>query len=358
MYFYVLILILPYFILLSDIFRNLLKIKKAEAPGNPGIFISVIIACRNEEKNLPVLLQALQEQDYPTHLFEVLIINDNSDDNTSGIVAKNSGKLNLKILNNKGHGKKAAIKAGIEAASGDYILTTDADCIPGKSWIRTFAGYFRKNDPDLVVGPVKLSDSEGFFGKFQELEFLSLQAITAGTVKARKASMCNGANLAYKKDLYLKCIGSLRFDLATGDDVFLLHAAKKSGAKITWLESSEAVITTAQSINTGSFINQRKRWASKALSYEDLYTTILGFVTFVTILIQTALLIASFIDLQYFRLFLVFFVLKSIPDFMLLHNTAKRYGKMALLKWFIPSQLVYPFYVLIVASFGLMRYKR
>jgi cellulose synthase/poly-beta-1,6-N-acetylglucosamine synthase-like glycosyltransferase len=354
MYIYVLILILPYIIILSEIFRNLRKVKRTEAPGNPGIFISVIIACRNEEKNLPDLIHALEQQDYPANLFEILIVDDNSDDKTAQIAASHSG-INLKILGNQGSGKKAAIKTGIDASSGNYILTTDADCLPPKTWIRTIADYFETKDTDLIIGPVRLTDSKGFFGKFQELEFLSLQSVTAGTAASNKATMCNGANLAYKKGLYIKCKEDLRYDLNTGDDVFLLHAAKKCGSGIFWLESFEAIIETRSSGNIRSFVSQRKRWASKALSYKDRYTTLLGIVTFVTILIQALLTIASFFDYQYFRIFLVFFALKSIPDFMLLHNTAKRYGKMRLLKWFIPSQLLYPFYVLIVVSAGLMR---
>jgi cellulose synthase/poly-beta-1,6-N-acetylglucosamine synthase-like glycosyltransferase len=357
MYIYVLIIILPYFILLSQIFRNLLKVKKTNSPGYPGIFISVIVACRNEAKNIPVLLQALKQQDYPAHLFEVLIIDDNSEDNTGIIAAGSAGSINLRVIRNQGSGKKAAIKAGIEAASGNYILTTDADCLPGKEWIRTVADKFKKNNPDLIIGPVMLSDSKGFFGKFQELEFLSLQAVTAGTATGKKATMCNGANLAYKKDIYQKFWKNLRFDLPTGDDMFLLHAAKQSGAEIVWLESVDATIETSSSVNIRSFLKQRKRWASKAFSYEDRYTTILGIVTFVTISIQAFLTVASLFDYRYLRIFLAFFALKSIPDFMLLFNTARRYGKLSLLKWFIPSQLLYPFYVLIVGSFGLMRSK-
>jgi cellulose synthase/poly-beta-1,6-N-acetylglucosamine synthase-like glycosyltransferase len=358
MYIYVLIIILPYFILLSEIFRNLLKVKKTNSPGNPGIFISVIVACRNEEKNIPVLLRALNRQNYPANQYEVLIIDDNSEDNTRQIALSSASGINLRLLRNSGSGKKSALKTGIEAASGDYMLTIDADCLPGKNWIRTFADLFEKSNPDLIIGPVMLSGSKGFFGKFQELEFLSLQAVTAGTAAGKKATMCNGANLAYKKNIYRKFWKNLRFDLPTGDDMFLLHAAKQSGAEIVWLESFDAIIETRSSVNIRSFLKQRERWVSKAFSYEDRYTTILGIVTFVTILIQTGFTIASFFNSQYLRVFLAFFVLKSIPDFMLLHNTAKRYGKMPLLKWFIPSQLVYPFYVLIVTSFGLMRDKR
>src|SRR5664280_296808 len=80
-----LILIIPYIYLLSRIYRSLTHIKSYHPQSVPALFLSVVVACRNEEKNLPVLLNYLSEQDYNSDLFEILIIDDNSNDNTSAI---------------------------------------------------------------------------------------------------------------------------------------------------------------------------------------------------------------------------------------------------------------------------------
>jgi cellulose synthase/poly-beta-1,6-N-acetylglucosamine synthase-like glycosyltransferase len=147
-------------------------------------------------------------------------------------------------------------------------------------------------------------------------------------------------------------VSNLRFDIATGDDVFLLHSMKKHKSKISWLESQETIIVTDPCPDVKSFFKQRKRWASKSSAYKDHFSIILGIVTFVTILTQASLFIGAFFDLMLMKAFLIVLLLKSVPDFMLLLNTTKRYGRKELMNWFLPSQLIYPFYVLIIAGFS------
>ena len=119
----------------------------------------------------------------------------------------------------------------------------------GKSWIRTIAAYFEENNPDMIICPVQLDGKQGFFARFQELEYLSLQGITAGTAAGGNGIMCNGGNLAFTREAYLNHADHLHMELATGDDVFLLHSLKKDpGSKIIWLESQEAVVTTTSII--------------------------------------------------------------------------------------------------------------
>jgi cellulose synthase/poly-beta-1,6-N-acetylglucosamine synthase-like glycosyltransferase len=343
------ILILPYLILLAGIYRGLRKIKQFKITSEPNEFVSVVVACRNEQKHLPKLLACLSKQDYPAHLYEVIVVNDNSTDTTFETASSFIGNLSISTINNKGTGKKKALETGINIASAKLIITTDADCTPGKNWIRTISAFYECNKPDLIICPVQLSPLTGFFGKFQELEFLSLQGITAGTANNGNPILCNGANLAFTKDSYIKHSENLHHEIPSGDDVFLLHSNKKDPqSKILWLESTDAFITAASSPTIKSFIRQRKRWISKSGSIKDLYTIILGIVTFVTILLQPILLIAGIFDQDFIMVFVAVFVLKSIPDFLILHNSTSRYGKGSLLKYFFPAQIIYPYYVLIV----------
>ena len=135
------ILILPYLILLIKIYRSLQKIKQFSFTDNPSLFISVVIACRNEETNIPHLLNDIRQQDYPPELFEVIIINDNSTDATLSAVSDFANMKNLRIIDNAGIGKKLALRTGIKEAAGEYILTTDADCRVKRSWIKTIAAF-------------------------------------------------------------------------------------------------------------------------------------------------------------------------------------------------------------------------
>jgi cellulose synthase/poly-beta-1,6-N-acetylglucosamine synthase-like glycosyltransferase len=312
----------------------------------PSKKVSVVIACRNEEKVVPNLLQDLSSQIYPSELLEVIVVDDNSTDNTFKEASSFRQITGLKVMINNGNGKKSAIKTGLEIASGDLIITTDADCRVGNSWISIITSFYEENKPDMIIGPIQLRSSSGFFGRFQELEFLSLQGITAGTTAAGNPVMCNGANLAFTKETYAKHAHNLHDEILSGDDIFFLHSLKKDKkAKIMWLSSKEAVATTTLSNSLISFLSQRARWISKGKAYKDSFTIFTSIVTFVTILLIISVLFAGLFRPAFLLVFLTLLLIKSVPDLLILDITTRNYGKNQLLKWFIPSQIVYPFYV-------------
>jgi cellulose synthase/poly-beta-1,6-N-acetylglucosamine synthase-like glycosyltransferase len=349
------ILILPYIFLLLKIYRSLLNINTFYVLTEPITFVSVIVACRNEEENLPFLLNSIGSQDYPGELFEVIIVDDNSNDRTGQIASDFIGKGNVVAIKNKGKGKKQAIRSGINASSGNLIITTDADCRMGTKWIRTIAAFYEKHKPDMIICPVHIKPGSGFFSRFQELEFLSLQGITAGTLFSGDATMCNGANLSFTREVYFNHADNLHFEIASGDDIFLLHSLKKvRESKISWLESPDALVTMVASPTLRSFVKQRRRWISKVKGYNDRFTILLGIVTFVTIILEVSILIAGFINPAFIKVFLTIFLLKSVPDFLILQNTSGRYMERKLINWFLPVQIVYPIYVLWVAFFSLI----
>ncbi len=352
-YWIISILTIPYFILLFDLYRHLLRIKPFRKESTPEIFVSVIIACKNEQQNIPDLLISLSQQEYNRNLFEVIIVDDHSTDNTVAAARSYEYHLNLRILANESSGKKHAIKKGVEAAKGELIITTDADCSPPVNWLNTIISFYLSYKPELIIAPVQLSRKKGFFGRFQELEFLSLQGITAAAAAANRAVMCNGANLTFTREGYFRNVGHLRFDIATGDDVFLLHSMKNNKSSVMWLESPEAIVETKSAPDLKAFLDQRKRWASKSTAYRDGFSILLGIVTFVTNLSVAALAFASLFNTEFLKGFLLAFMIKSIPDFVILQNTTGRYNRKELMWWFLPCQVVYPFYVITVAITGL-----
>jgi biofilm PGA synthesis N-glycosyltransferase PgaC len=359
MYWIPVILILPYLVILLKIYRGLLKIETFNSSVDPLIFVSVVIACHNEQKNLPKLLESISKQNYPENLFELIIIDDNSTDKTLEIAEDFSYKKKIVILNNSGKGKKKAIRSGITASKGTLIITTDADCIMGSNWMRTIAAFYEFNKPEMIVCPVKIESATGFFGRFQELEFISLQGITAGSALMKKATMCNGANLAFTREAYLEHSQNLHDEINSGDDIFLLQSLKNmSRSKILWLESSDVMVTTKGSSTLNSFVKQRSRWISKVKSYKDLDIIVLGIFTFVVIVLQVLYFIALLFYPVLTLVFLAIFILKSVPDFLILMNTSYRYGRKKLMWWFLPAQLIYPFYVLSVVLYSLTLRKR
>jgi glycosyltransferase involved in cell wall biosynthesis len=344
-----LILLIPYLYLFLKISRNLFKIRPYTVHDLPSVFVSVIIPCLDEEKNLYSVLSDISAQDYSPELYELIIVDDNSSDMTFSVASGFRGIRNLRVYKNLGRGKKQAIRTGVALSTGSLVITSDADCRMGKSWIRTVASSYEKKRPDLIICPVVLKGMRGFFHRFQELEFLGLQGVTAGCAVAGNPVMCNGANLAFNKGSYTRHSEDLHDELISGDDVFLLHCIKKDHPdKILWLESENAIVATLTSATIGSFIRQRARWISKAGSYTDSGTKVIAIVTLITILLQVSLLIAGIFDPIFLPVFLAVFLLKSIPDYMILKNTTARYGKKNLMRWFFFSQFIYPFYVVTV----------
>ena len=119
--------------------------------------VSLVIPVRNEEKNIPGLISSICNQDYPVRLLEVIIVDDHSDDRSFKLISEHiSGMENFHITGNDGTGKKMALQTGFEKATGDLIITTDADCFFSSRWISVFAGFYEKYHPKLMAGPVLL----------------------------------------------------------------------------------------------------------------------------------------------------------------------------------------------------------
>ncbi|MDX9725040.1 MAG: glycosyltransferase [Bacteroidales bacterium] len=354
MHWLLLLILAPYLYLISRIYSRLLTVRQFRPGTVRNAFVSVVVACRNEESDLPVLLSGIARQTYDPASFELIIVDDCSTDSTYAIASGYKYIKNLRLIRSDGSGKKKALRAGIAVASGELIITTDADCIPGNNWIKTIASFHSARKPDMIIGPVVLESARGFFHKFQELEFLSLQGVTAGTAEGGDAVMCNGANLAFTSGAYRKHREKLHDELPTGDDVFLLHEIKKEDwNRILWLESHDAAVKTTAPGSLKAFIRQRARWISKTDYYSDTSSKVLAIVTFVTILAQLVIFVSSFFKAALMPVFILFFTFKSIPDFLVIDNTAERYGKKDLLKWFIPSQFIYPFYIIAIVLYAL-----
>jgi poly-beta-1,6-N-acetyl-D-glucosamine synthase len=344
----------PYLFIILEIYRNLLKEQKIIPAGISGESVSVVIACRNEEENLPKILGDLSCQDYDDRLYEVIIVDDNSSDGTWQVASAFNGINNYRVIRNASQGKKSAIRSGVEVAAGKLIITTDADCRMDKSWISSLAGIYSASKADMIIAAVQSEKQPGFGGAFRNLEFLSLQGVTAGSAKAGFPVMCNGANLAFTRDTYLRHSGNLHNEIPSGDDIFFLHSLKKEkDSKIVWAGSSSAAVTTRLPDTLLSFITQRARWISKAKAYSDRFTRMISAATFLAVALNIVLLICAIFNPEFIPLFIASFVLKSVPDFLILSETTRLYNKRFLMKWFLPAQVVYPFYVLAVLAYSL-----
>ncbi|MGZ8557685.1 MAG: glycosyltransferase [Chitinophagaceae bacterium] len=321
----------------------------------PVIKISIIIPARNEEDNIGVLLKALQEQTYSKELFEIIVVDDHSTDKTAEIVTQFAG-VKLLTLNDDAINsyKKKAIEKGITAASGELIVTTDADCVPPAAWLQTIAAFKEKTNAGFIVAPVVLNCNSSLVQVFQAMDFMVLQGITAASVYKKMHSMCNGANLAYERQLFYDVNGFDGIDhIASGDDMLLMHKiAKNYPDRIYYLKTTEAIVSTAPMKTWSAFVNQRIRWASKATHYDDkriFWVLLLVYLLNFSFLV---LLVAGIWNSKFWLLLLIAWVLKTMVELPFFYSISKFFNKQWAVKFFFFFQPLHIFYTFISGLFG------
>lgn len=312
--------------------------------------VSIVIAMRNEENEVERLLKNLQAQIYPTDKLELILVNDHSTDNTLNIL--NLSQLdNLQVINmpNGLFGKKNAIKKAVELASGSIILATDADCSFNQNWVQTMTNYFADENIKLVSGPVAFHKKEGIFLRLQDIEFFSLIGSAAGAIGINNAIFCNGANMAYRKEVFLELNNFSNDTTASGDDVFLLHSVKaKYLNAIAFAKHDHAIVNTDAVQTLDAFINQRKRWTAKSSKYKDFASIYVSFLVLFTNFAFVFLFTMLFVSLQYIQLFLLFFILKFLLDLLLLAPVLKFFQRTELVKWIFPFEIFYSIYIVLI----------
>ncbi len=323
--------------------------------SSPKTKISVIIPARNEEENIDGLLQALQEQSYSKELFEVIVVDDHSTDSTVNIVQK---YLSVKLIQLKEENinsyKKKAIETGVVAATGDLIVTTDADCIPSRDWLITIAAFKEKNYSVFIAAPVVIDCNSSVLQVFQSMDFMVLQGITGAAVCKKQLSMCNGANLAYEKNVFNEVNGFSGIDnIASGDDMLLMHKIwKKHPDKVHYLKSKEAIVSTQPMKTWKEFFNQRIRWASKAKYYDDKRIILVLLLIYLFNLSFLILAIAGFFCHYYWLYLGGLWIAKTIIEFPFVYLVSKFFGKQSLVKYFFFFQPLHIFYTIISGLFG------
>lgn len=318
--------------------------------------VSIVIACRNEEKNISTLLKALINQTYNKENIEVIIVDDHSEDDTIKFINEFREKydfIKLFKLSESKSGKKEAIAFGIKNSQSEIIITTDADCTMKKNWLNTMVNYYYQFKPKLLVGPVAFKNEKNLFSQLQVLEFLSLVGSGAGAIGINRAIMNNGANLLFEKSAFLD--SNLHYNYTSGDDIFLmLHLKKKYKKAIQFIKSKNTIVYTKAEKSIRNFFNQRIRWTSKSKAYRDfdiIFTAII-------VTLTNAALVFSFSfsiwNLHSFRTFLILFTLKSIFDLGILIPVSKFFHQQKLLWLFLPLQIIYPVYIILTVIFGLI----
>lgn len=259
-----------------------LSLFHAPAGKVPVTPVSILIAARNEEDKLDHTIRDILAQDYPAHLLQLIVIDDHSTDRTAEIIESyaDRGVVLIRLNEDKpiNSYKKKAIAEAIKISSGELMVTTDADCRMGPSWLKTIVSFYEKHGLKMISSPVSYFEEKNAFEEMQTLEFLYLIGLGASTIGNKTPSTCNGANLAYRKDVFFEVNGFKGIDdLASGDDELLLHKiASLYPEGIGFCKSPEAIVYTHAKESLSAFLQQRRRWASKSTRYKNKSVVVLG----------------------------------------------------------------------------------
>jgi cellulose synthase/poly-beta-1,6-N-acetylglucosamine synthase-like glycosyltransferase len=328
--------------------------------------VSILVAARNEAANISKTLDDLCAQSYDAALTEIIFIDDHSTDDTAKIIASYASKGVKLIRLNEDRAlnsyKKKAIQTAIGQATGELIITTDADCRMGTNWLKTIIGFYEEKQYKMISSPVAYFEEKTFFERAQALEFLYLIGLGASTIGNKKPSTCNGANLAYEKAAFYEVGGFQGIDdLASGDDELLLHKmAARFDNNIGFLKHHDAVVYTHAKPTLGEFIQQRKRWASKSTRYKNKSIIVLGvgiWLFNVSILLNIA--IGLFFGF-FMQLALWLLLVKIIVEVLFLYDVtgfAKRRKLLILLPILNLMHIVYIVYIGIAGNSGKYNWK-
>ncbi|WKD85941.1 Undecaprenyl-phosphate 4-deoxy-4-formamido-L-arabinose transferase [Polaribacter huanghezhanensis] len=313
---------------------------------------SVIIPFRNEAKNLPKLADSIQQLKYSKNLVEFLFVDDDSKDNSVEIIEKSftNTENNISIIKNKrvsNSPKKDAIAAALKNAKNNWIITTDADCVVPKNWLKIIDNFIQQNNCNMIVAPVSYEADSTFLHQFQRLEFMSLQATTISGFGLNIPFLANGANLMYRKDIFEKLNGfEGNNSIASGDDVFLLEKfLRVYKEKVQYLKSKDVIVKTFPVNSFSELIEQRVRWASKTANYNLVIGKLIG------VIILTGNAIIAFAPLLLilkiiaFKTFIFYFLLKLFFDYLLVEKMALFENKKMDFKTYLKSSFVYPYFI-------------
>jgi cellulose synthase/poly-beta-1,6-N-acetylglucosamine synthase-like glycosyltransferase len=349
-----------YLLVVTYLIKGWAALKRTNIGGVPlTTRVSVLVAARNEAERIHLTINDIIAQDFPKHLTEIIIVDDHSTDNTAAIISSyaDKGVRLLQLNENKplNSYKKKAIAEAIALSNGELIVCTDADCRMGQQWLSSVVDYYETERPVMISSPVTYFEEKTLFERLQTLEFSYLIGIGAAFIGNGRASTCNGANFAYRKDVFYEVGGFKGIDdLASGDDELLLQkVAAVYPNKIGFLKNPLAIVFTHAKHTLQEFLQQRRRWASKSTRYKDKKVVALAVCIWLfnlSLLVNAAL---GFYNIFYFKLFLIQFILKYLIEVAFLlpisafFNRTKLVGLLIILA---PIHIIYFVYVGLIGN--------
>lgn len=315
--------------------------------------VTVVVPARDEEHTIGPCVDSVLATDYPPDRLQVIVVDDDSSDATAAVVrarAADDPQSRLHLVQipenrrrDRAH-KKRAIEKAIVQASGEIILTTDADCTVPPGWVRAMTAPFADPAVAFVSGPVRyrLGPRPSLFVRAQALDFFGLMACGAGGIGIGQPNLANGANVAYRRQVFDRLGGFSGIDHVTSGDDELLMQKMAYGAEgpraVCFCAAPDALVVTEPAPTVRALVQQRKRWASKGTNYPPaLQRMLLGIGGFLvgTVGVTLAMPTAS----RWRRWAAAAYTLKAASELSVLVPAARHFGHTRVL-WAYPLHLL------------------
>jgi cellulose synthase/poly-beta-1,6-N-acetylglucosamine synthase-like glycosyltransferase len=339
------------------------RIADAELPS-----VCVLLPARDEERNLRRLLPALLEQDYPVDRLKIVVVDDRSRDATAGVVAEvGTGRVEVVRVDELPPGigpKKNALLRGMERCDSEVVLQLDADCLPGRGWVRSMAGLFGPNTGavcGLVVHADPPPEVAGWFHGIWAVEAMGWAAVQDAAIRNGIPISAHGGNLAYRRRAFSSVGGFGRHvDMVSGDDDFLVQALADSGRWEVVAADHPATLVATEGPRTFREVwEQRKRWGSKCIRYDAKRLLLLSGI-YASYLWIAAVLVAGVLRPSFLAWGLLTLAAVTAEGWLLVRRHARNTGRTRLLRWFWLAAIVQVPMVLAatcVGTFGRFRWR-
>jgi 1,2-diacylglycerol 3-beta-glucosyltransferase len=303
--------------------------------------VTIVVPARNESSTVHRLISSLERIEYPAHLLEIILVNDRSTDSTPELLDEAARRNpQIRVLhrreedaNGNVSGKPGALQHGIDHATGEIIVMTDADCTIPPSWPAAMAMQFADPSVGLVSALTSVSGSS-FFARMQDVEWTYMQTMACGGVGNGYPLGCFGNNLAVRRAAFEALGGYRSIAFSVTEDLALQQAMHEAGHELRFFIRPETAVTTLPLLTMMDYWKQRHRWARGGMGLG-----MRGLIFVLTSMaLWTGLLIAG---LQGAWLWFIFFIaLRLVADGVLISATAVKLRRLSLLPWIIPSMIV------------------
>jgi cellulose synthase/poly-beta-1,6-N-acetylglucosamine synthase-like glycosyltransferase len=342
------------------LWRGLQRLKPSGPPHN--LTFSVVIAARNEEQVLGRCLESVFSQSIPKERYEVIVVNDRSEDRTGGICEEYCRRfpaLSHVVIRETPPciaPKKHAVAAGIARARNEVVVLTDADCVVPSGWLAAIDRNFTEST-DLVQGITAYGYPGGmnrFFFNMQAVDFLSHGVVSAAAMGAGLPLNSNANNFAFRKKTYdaAKGFGVESGKVVSGDDDLLLQRIarhRKGGA--SFMTDQAGAVVTRPAPTLRAVFEQRKRWGSKTVNYAAPQAVFLIGI-FLYYCGIAAALVAGIFDPVFFPVFLAMFASKLTGEYLLMFPGAALLHQKKLRPYILPASILQLPLVLAAVVFG------